>query len=183
MAPSLQMTTKAPGHLWCSSTKYSVVIKVQDIVISSFILAFNSFTGIQVPHLPPQPHVFMEQLSYYRVLIMPCMKTVGKMKRSLKTHLRLYYYWRQRGPGGRPDINVRLLKPLGVHSCLIAERIIVLDCVSLGIKRTTGANLMRGYFTSRFFQSRSNNVLQSCCEPGILQACTFAAGFKTIYFK
>lgn len=96
---------------------------------------FNSFTDNQLP--PPTPRWQSSRNS--RLIITYWLwrvKSGGKMKRSLKT----IYYWRQRGSGGKCDINVRLLKPLGVHSCLIAERVIFLDCISLGIKRTAGAN-------------------------------------------
>lgn len=131
---------------------------------------FNSFTDNQLR--PPTPRW---RSSRNGRLIITCYS--GKMKRSLKT----IYYWNQWGSGGRCGINVRLLKPLGVHSCLIAECVIFLDCISLGIKRTTGANLMRGYFIS--IQSHSGNMLQLRCEPRVFQACTFTVGFKTIYFK
>lgn len=143
-----------------------------------FYSLFNSFTDNHLP--PPTPRWQSSRNS--RLIITYWLwrvKSGSKMKRSLKT----IYHWRQRGFGGRCDINVRLLKPLGVHSCLIAERVIFLDCISLGIKRTTGAYLMRGYFTSRSIQSHSGNMLQLCCKPRVLQACTFAVGFKTIYFK
>lgn len=159
--------------LW-SYTKYLVAsTKKFQFYLNSL---FSSFTDNQLR--PPTPRWRSSQNGR---LIITCwlwrVKSSGKMKRSLKT----IYYWNQRGSGGRCDINVRLLKPLGVHSCLIAECVIFLDCISLGIKRTTGANLMKGYFIS--IQSHSGNMLQLRCEPRVFQACTFTVGFKTIYFK
>lgn len=161
--------------LCCSHTKYCVASTRNH----HFPFFFKFLHRQPFASTDPTLTVFTEQPSYYHVLIMTCVKSGCKMKRSLKT----IYHWRQRGFGGRCDINVHLLKPLGVHSCLIAERVIFLDCISLGIKRTTGAYLMRGYFTSRSIQSHSGNMLQLCCKPRVLQACTFAVGFKTIYFK
>lgn len=44
-----------------------------------------------------------------RIWLWHAWRRVGKIKRSLTTHLRFRYHWRQRGSGGRGDVKVRLL--------------------------------------------------------------------------
>lgn len=108
--------------LWFSHTKYFVARKEQEIIIS-FLFKFPFFKFHQ--NVPTAPLWWSSRDS--RLIITYWLWHVqsgGQMKKSLKTHLRLYFCWGQWGSGGRRNINDCPLKPLGVLYGVFWQRVL-----------------------------------------------------------